>query len=105
MRLLFNPDYLEPVKARRGEMLLADMVHLAGIDQHGFVPFAFTGLPGHSAMDPGTGELLRVRFRVLQPGAALHRIRLQNDAEFLQLRDRNSRRLKFDLESRAGVSR
>jgi len=103
-RLLFNPAYLKPVQAQRGGMLLTDMVHLASLDQDGFVPFAFTGLPGHNAMAPGTGELLRVKFRILQAGAEPHRIRLQNDAEFLQLRDRNSRRLKFELESRAGVA-
>ena len=103
MRLLYDPAYYEPVKAQRGAMLLSDMVHLASLNQQGFVPFAFTGLPGHESLEPGTGELLRVRFRIISPDAAQHRIRLQNDQEFLQLRDRNSRRLKFDLESRAGV--
>lgn len=103
MRLLFDPAYFKPVSANPGSMLLSDMVRLTGLDQSGFVPFAFTGLPGHNAIPAGTGELLRVRFRILQAGAAQHRIALQNDTEFLQLRDRQSRRLPFDLESSAGV--
>ena len=47
----------------------------------------------------GRGELLRVRFKLLakpQRGAA---VRLQNDMEYLQLRNAQGRRLSFDFAS------
>lgn len=98
-RLSFDPALLEPVSAEVGGLVLADMVTLADTAQNGFVPFAFTALPGGASIPPGSGELLTVRFRLLgQPGGGA-RIRLINEPEFLQLRDRNSRRLRFNLES------
>jgi hypothetical protein len=98
-RLSYDPAVYEPVSAEVGGLVLADMVTLADTAQDGFVPFAFTALPGGASIPPGSGGLLTVRFRLLgQPGAGA-RIRLLNEPEFLQLRDRNSRRLRFNLES------
>ncbi len=97
-RLAFDPAVLEPVGACAGSFIPAAMVTLADTRQTGFVPFAFTGLPGDPGLSAGAGELLTVRFRVLAP-AAEARVRFVNDAEFLQLRDRHSRRLNFDIET------
>lgn len=95
-RLAYDPALLEPVTCGIGTFVPADMATLADTQQHGFVPFAFTGLPGDPGISAGSsGMLLTVRFRVLTASTEA-RVRFVSDTEFLQLRDRNSRRLSFD---------
>jgi len=103
LRLSYNPAVVEPVSVERGGLLLDDMVHVTGLMQGDHVPFAFTALPGHAGIAPGEGELLRVRFRLLDVPTTGQPLSLLNDAMFLQLRDRQGKRLGFDLESRMGV--
>ena len=99
-RIAFDQELMRPVEAKRGSMLLSDMIHIAGINQPQHVPFSFTALPGNAGIAPGEGELLRIRFRLTgTPGPGKH-IWLINEAEFLQLRDRQGQRLSFDLETR-----
>ena len=96
-RIVFDPAVVEPVAANWGAMVPGDAVTLAKLNEPGMVPFAFTALPGYNGAAAGTGELLRVRFRLKGEPARGLRIRLRNDAEFLQLRNRIGRRLAFDL--------
>jgi len=96
-RLIFNERFLAPLSAARGEMVPAGAVFFSKVNVPGIVPLAFTMLPGDSPLGTGSGDLARVRFRVLAPMPAGERIRLLNDAAFLQLRDETGRRLSFDL--------
>jgi len=110
-RVLYDPSLVEPLKAERGAFIPSSNVFMARCNLaagtlaspepqlSGVIPFAFTGLPGERGHTAGRGELLRVRFRLLarpQAGAAVH---LQNDMEYLQLRDAQGRRLSFDFAS------
>ena len=103
LRLSYNPAVVEPVSVELGDLLLTDMVHVTGLTQRDHVPFAFTALPGHAGVAPGEGELLRVRFQLVGAPATGQPLSLLNDATFLQLRDRQGKRMSFDLESRTGV--
>ena len=98
-RILFDPAVVQPVRASRGDLIPTGFVFMVKLDEPGMVPYAFTALPGGSGIAPGRGELLRVRFRLLAEPPSGFRIRLLNDAAFLQLRDRNGGRLSFDLAS------
>lgn len=102
-RLLFDAGVLQPVAAEVGELLPSGMLSIVGLQQAGHVPFSFTALPGGQGIAPGTGELLTVRFRVVATPQPDTRIRLLNEPEFLQLRDREGQRLGFELESNRGV--
>jgi hypothetical protein len=113
-RLLYDSSVVQPVSATAGKVLPSGAVVLARTDAHpgvlaissndrpanmdGCVPFAFTGRPGGASITPGGGELLRVRFRlkIAKPGSIP--VRLQNDPEFLQLRNSQGQRVAFDLE-------
>lgn len=112
-RILFDSALVEPVDALPGGLLPADEVVLARADLpagtlalsaldrpaalDGCVPFAFTGRPGTAPLPPGHGELLRIRFRLRVASPAGIPVRLQDDPEFLQLRDAAGHRLSFDL--------
>lgn len=107
-RLIYDSSVLQPVASQRGAFIPAGDIFVArdniapgtlpgegSLD--GVIPFAFTGRPGESGIAPGSGELLRVRFKLLAPAAGATRLRLMNNAEYLQLRDNTGRRLAFDL--------
>jgi len=96
-RILYDRDFVEPVRVSRGGMIPGEAVFMAKLDADGFVPFAFTPLPGSRSLPAGRGELLRVRFRLLSAPPPSFRIRLLNTAEYLQLRDRSGGRISFDL--------
>jgi len=98
-RIVYDPAVVQPLAVRRGELIPAGAVYLAKLDVTGFVPFAFTALPGDAGIAPGRGELLRVRFRLLAEPPPGFRIRLLNDAAYLQLRTSGGGRLSFDLAS------
>lgn len=101
-RLLFDPAQLEPLSAQTGRfgqssVALARADRSLRMDGRGYVPFAFTSLPGSGALAPQQMELLRVRFRVLAPISGNAGLRLHNDPGYLQLRGPDNRRLSFDL--------
>lgn len=96
-RIGFDPAVVQPVDVEYGALLPPDAVVLSRTGEAEIVPFAFTALPGRTGIQPGRGELLRVRFRLATEPAGGRAIWLVNEAEFLQLRDRIGRRLSFDL--------
>jgi len=98
-RILYDPAVVEPVRVSRGALMPSGFVFMAKLDEPGLVPYAFTALPGDSGIAPGRGELLRVRFRLLAEPPRGFRLRLLNDAAYLQLRDSRGGRLSFDLAS------
>lgn len=96
-RILYDREFVEPVRVSRGEMIPGDAVFMAKLDADGFVPFAFTPLPGNCGLPAGRGELLKVRFRLLNAPPPSFRIRLLNTPEYLQLRSHSGGRVSFDL--------
>ena len=98
-RIAFDPAVVEPVDVAYGALLPSDAVVMSRRNEAEIVPFAFTALPGRAGIQPGRGELLRVRFRLAGNPSGGRAIWLVNEAEFLQLRDRVGRRLFFDLSS------
>jgi hypothetical protein len=102
-RITYDIAALEAISAERGRLLPDHMLHIAGLSTAGQVPFAFTAQPGEQGIAAGSGELLRLRFRLKGAPAATRRPGLQNSPEFLQLRDRQGRRLSFDIASETGV--
>ena len=103
-RIGYDPAVLEVLDAERGELLPPHMLHVAGLTQSGYVPFAFTAQPGEAAVEEGSGELLRLHFRLLKAHSGRTPITLINEPEFLQLRDRQGRRLPFDIASEIGAA-
>jgi hypothetical protein len=120
-RVLYDSSVLAAVSVERGEALPANCLFISKLDaERGslavpekeaadgldrVIPAAFTGRPGDPALRPGKHELLRLRFRLLEPiGRRAAPVRLQNDRDFLQLRDSAGRRIPFDFESRVGVN-
>jgi len=98
-RILYDPAVVEPVRASRGDLIPSGFVFMVKLDEPGLVPYAFTALPGDRGIAPGRGELLRVQFRLLAEPPRDFRLRLLNDAAYLQLRDSRGGRLSFDLAS------
>ena len=98
-RILYDPMAAVPVSAEKGELVPGSFVFFSKLDAQGVVPFAFTSLPDARGIAPGSGELLRVRFRMLTDPPSGFRIRLQNDGAYLQLRSAQGGRLSFDLAS------
>lgn len=96
-RILFDENIVSPVSVHRGDLIPGDAVFMAKLDRAGYIPLAFTRLPGQEGVSPGCGELLKVRFRLLSQPQPNFRIRLLNDPAYLQLRDKNRGRLSFDL--------
>ncbi|MCB1216806.1 hypothetical protein KDL44_05400 [bacterium] len=104
LRLQFDAARMEPIEVQPGEMLPTDMVRIADISRSGFIPLAFTALPGGSDIGEGSGELFRIRFRLLSAGSEAGRPGFQGESEFLQLRDNEGKRLSFELGTQAGGS-
>jgi hypothetical protein len=112
-RVLFDPGVMRPVAVMRGQALPADFIFAAKLDAApvasdglsglpgtaGVVPYAFTGLPGGSGQAVAQGELLRIRFRLLQRPGAQSAVRLLNNASYLQFREPTGNRLSFDLQT------
>lgn len=112
-RVLYDPTLLRPVAAVRGAALPADFLFSAKLDAApvasagapglppvaGVVPYAFTGLPGAPGQMASTGELCRVRFRLLLQASPGCTVRLLNNADYLQLRGLAGNRLAFDLHA------
>lgn len=96
-RIAFDPAVVRPVDVEHGALLPADAVVMSRLGEEEIVPFAFTALPGRVGIQPGRGELVRVRFRLTGDPHGARAVWLVNEAEFLQLRDRIGRRLSFDL--------
>jgi hypothetical protein len=111
-RVLYDPAVMQPVAAMRGSAIPAGFLFSAKLDAAtvasnglsglppvaGMVPYAFTGLPDA----PGrvaSGELCRVRLRLLRPAGPDSAVRLLNNASYLQLRGPAGNRLAFDLHA------
>lgn len=107
-RIIYDASVMQPVKANRGAAVPAGDIFVAKLDAppqvlpgsttaQTFVPFAFTGLPGDQT--PGvSGELIKVRFRLLKDPPADCHISLLNDQQYLQLRSPQATRLPFDMQ-------
>ncbi|MEZ5339587.1 MAG: cohesin domain-containing protein [bacterium] len=104
LRLQFDATRMEPIEVLPGELLPAEMVRIADISQPGFIPLAFTALPGGTDIGEGSGELFRIRFRLLSAGSEAGRPGFKGGSDFLQLRDRQGRHLSFELGTEAGGS-
>jgi hypothetical protein len=104
LRLSYDEASMEPLAADPGAALPSGMVRIADLDNAGFIPLAFTALPGAADIQPGEGTLYSIRFRLTRPGDSAGRVGFSGDPEFLQLRDRDGNRLEFDTETRAGGS-
>ncbi len=102
LRVLYDSQSMTPVEISPGAMFQPDMVRIAELDNSGFLPLAFTALPGGRDIQPGQGELFRIRFRLKQPGSMAGRISFRSDREFLQLRDQAGHHLGFDVQTSAG---
>jgi len=102
LRLLYDAASMTPLEAAPGSMLPGDMVRIADLDNSGFLPLAFTALPGGDDIRSGSGVMYRLRFRLLGDGASAGRIQFRSDREFLQLRNRSGEHIRFDVETRAG---
>jgi hypothetical protein len=109
-RIIYDPRELEPLRVDRGTLIPANYVFIAPLNTSNVdpstlpagmavVPFAFTGTPEQAPIQPQTGELLAVRFKVKQPIVEPHPVYILNNLEFLQLRNSSGGRLAFDLES------
>lgn len=101
-RIGFDPAVVQPESVTYGSLLPSDAVRMSRRDLPDTVPFAFTAPPGHAGIPAGSGELLRVRFRLLGNPVGGRAVWLVNNAEYLQLRDRIGRRLSFDLAREVG---
>lgn len=100
-RILYDQSVAIPVAAEKGSLIPNSFVFFSKLDAPGVVPFAFTALPGQRGIAPASGELLRVRFRLLQAPPPGFRVRLQNDGSFLQLRNSGGGRMSFGLNTEA----
>lgn len=112
-RVLYDPALMRPVAAVRGAALPAGFLFSAKLDaapvasdgapglpsMAGVVPYAFTGLPDAPGQVASTGELFRLRFRLLRQASPDAAVRLLNNAEYLQLRGPAGNRLPFDLHA------
>jgi hypothetical protein len=98
-RIIYDSAVATPVSVEKGGLIPSSFVFFSKMDAPGVVPFAFTSLPDQRGISPGKGELLRVRFRMLQTPPPGFKIRLQNDGAFLQLRSAAGGRMSFDLSS------
>ncbi len=98
-RIVYESSYVEPVEVKRGELIPDDAIFVAKLDAGSVIPFAFTVLPGGKDIQPGSGELLRVKFRLVKRPPSGFRIRLMNNPAFLQLRDMRGKRVPFDLKT------
>ena len=98
-RILYDATAAAPVAVEKGALIPGSFVFFSKLDASGVVPFAFTSLPGGRGIAIGSGELLRVRFRMLAAPPSGFRVRLQNDGAYLQLRNNQGGRLSFDLAS------
>ena len=108
-RIAYNRQLVEPISAKRGAIPESNVFAAkldsppatrtanAGLD--GVVPFAFTALPGTAGFGSNNGELLRIRFRLLESPGVQYPVVLINTPEYLQLRDAQGRRLSFDLNT------
>ena len=102
LRLIYDASSMTPVSVEPGEVMPSDMLRIGDLDNSGFLPLAFTALPGAANIRPGKGELFRIRFRLETEGRNSGRIRFRSDREFLQLRNRDGRHIGFEVETRAG---
>lgn len=118
-RIVFDSSVVEPIMAVHGKGLPAGEIVLARTDAapgtlalsavdrassfDGCVPFAFTARPGGATLTPGGAELLRVKFRLKHGSPDGIPVRLQNDPEFLQLRNAKGQRIAFDLDREAAA--
>lgn len=98
-RILFDQSIAAPAAVEKGGLIPTSFIFFSKLDVPGIVPFAFTALPEGRGIAPASGELLRVRFRLIANPPPGFRVRLQNDGSFLQLRDRGGGRMSFDIES------
>ena len=98
-RIGYDPAAVVPVDASYGALIPSDAVRMPHAKADGVVALAFTALPGRAGIQAGRGELLRLTFRLVNAPMSGRAVWLVNEAEFLQLRDRNGRRLSFDLAS------
>ena len=112
-RVAYDSAVLKPVTVTRGTAIPAGDVFVAKLDagqlaggatsgQDAVVPFAFTGLNGAGCVAKASGELLRIRFRLIAASSAQYPLRLLNDPSFLQLREPSGQRLSFDLSEEVG---
>jgi len=101
-RIAFDPAVVRPVDCEFGALIPADAVRMSRMDLPDTVPFAFTARPGRTGVNAGRGELLRVRFQLVGVPAGGRAVWLVNEAEYLQLRDRIGRRLRFNLAREVG---
>jgi hypothetical protein len=107
-RVVYDASVLQPIEVARGAAIPAEYVFATKLDappmlgtagaSQAFVPFAFTGLPGGTEPAGVKGELLKLRFRLLQAAPASCNVGLLNDAQFLQMRSPKATRLPFDLQ-------
>ncbi len=106
-RIVYDAAVMQPVAVTRGAAIPQDYIFVARLDappmagtggaSQAFVPFAFTGLPGGPASGV-SGELLRLKFRLLTAAPASCNVALLNTSQYLQLRSPKATRLPFDLE-------
>jgi hypothetical protein len=66
-RILYDASAAVPVSVEKGRLVPGSFVFFSKLDAEGVIPFAFTALPSQRGIPPGSGELLRERFRLLQP--------------------------------------
>lgn len=108
-RIIYDPAVMQPIEASRGAAVPASDIFVAKLDAppqllagsskpQAFVPFAFTGLPGSPAPTKVSGELVKVKFRLLKDPPADCHVSLLNDAQYLQLRSPQATRLPFDMQ-------
>jgi hypothetical protein len=108
-RIVYDASVMQPIAATRGAAIPAADIFVAKLDApsqvlpgsttaQSFVPFAFTGLPDNAAHPGISGELIKVKFRLLKDPPADCHISLLNDQQFLQLRSPQATRLPFDMQ-------
>lgn len=108
-RIVYDASVMQPVAAARGAAIPAADIFVAKLDAppqvlagsttaQAFVPFAFTGLPDSPKNSGISGELVKVKFRLLKAPPADCHISLLNDQQFLQLRSPQATRLPFDMQ-------
>ena len=108
-RIVYDASVMQPVAATRGAAIPAADVFVAKLDAapqvlpggtaaQSFVPFAFTGLPDNPKHNGISGELIKVKFRLLKDPPADCHVALLNDQQFLQLRSPQATRLPFDMQ-------
>jgi hypothetical protein len=108
-RILYDASVMQPIEATRGAAIPAGDIFVAKLDAppqafsgstslQAFVPFAFTGLPDDKTPTAISGELIKIKFRLLQTPPADCHISLLNDSQYLQLRSPQANRLPFDMQ-------